>query len=64
MHAALGIDKVRSRALFGKHPLAEPLFGRMEQDHVLVLPHKVVRRTCHLHEYLLIRPEVREQISL
>jgi len=64
LHMGLGVDEEGARGLIIEGSFAEPLLRGTEQDGVLRLPHQVVGRAGDVDEYLVVRPEVGEQISL
>ncbi len=39
MDVPVGINKEGPIGVAGERPMAQPLLGRAQQDHVLVLPH-------------------------
>jgi hypothetical protein len=53
MHLAVAVNREGSGLLTREGPMAEPLCGRAQQDHVLALPDQLVCRTSHVNEYLL-----------
>src|SRR5262249_31744446 len=52
VNVAVRINRKGPGILTMKRAMSQPFSGRMEQDHVLVLPHKVMRRTRNVDEHL------------
>lgn len=63
MDVPLAVNPKRPAVVSGERPVAAPLFGCAEQDHVPILPHQLVCCACYVEEHLAVRHKIVVEVS-